>query len=206
MWWVLQNLYTVDWRGKAPGKPDSNEERNSNPFPETVPYIIIPDCQKWCWRNIPCYLRWLSLAVITLWLTIMQPMEKVIFKATTGVWVKLAPSSSVAYGVPLLVHSPEEVARHPTMSCWTIILQSLGPHPIKIMSYLLQSILKCWTNLLPHCNLFNKRSQAQKRDFWVYFVLSMVNPYLIIMSCWYFPSRLWGPKKLTTGHHKHTAL
>ena len=27
---------TVDWRCRAPGKPDSNEEKNSNPIPETV--------------------------------------------------------------------------------------------------------------------------------------------------------------------------
>ncbi len=32
---------TVDWRLKAPGKPDSNEEKNSNPIPETVIWVLL---------------------------------------------------------------------------------------------------------------------------------------------------------------------
>ncbi len=33
---IEKNSSTVDWRWKAPGKPDSNEEKNSNLIPETV--------------------------------------------------------------------------------------------------------------------------------------------------------------------------
>ncbi len=65
----------------------------------------------------------------------------------------------------LLIHSPKEVARHPKVSCWTMVWHSLGPSTYIFQqrliafrfSYLLalQLILEC------HCNLFNKRSCAQ---------------------------------------------
>ncbi len=56
-------------------------------------------------------------------------------------------------------HSLEEVARHPRMLwCnhnfeWCYRFSSL-------LDCWLQLIWECWTNLLSHCNLFNKRSHA----------------------------------------------
>ncbi len=38
---VLKASSTVDWRWRAPGKPDSNEEKNSNPITGTVISIFL---------------------------------------------------------------------------------------------------------------------------------------------------------------------
>ncbi len=102
----------------------------------------------------------------------------------------------------------QNVTRHPRMSCWTIILHSLGPavyifqaelflgismfvhhetiycawssrinehttrrsfclHVKRAFSWLTdpQYYSYSWTNLLSHCNLFNKRSHAQMTAF-----------------------------------------
>ncbi len=45
-WWktpcIAKTSSTVDWRGRAPGKLDSNEEKNSNPKAETL-YKYVSD-------------------------------------------------------------------------------------------------------------------------------------------------------------------
>ncbi len=41
---MLESGGTVDWKWRAPGKPDSNEENNSNPIPETVYSVVFLVC------------------------------------------------------------------------------------------------------------------------------------------------------------------
>ena len=79
----------------------------------------------------------------------------------------------------LLVHSPKEVARHSRMSSFRSSCLYLSGWD---WSSMLQSILECWTNILSHCNLYNKRSHAQMTAFLVeciwckWFRLSILPP------------------------------
>ncbi len=53
----------VDWRWRAPGKPDSNEEKNCNPMPETVYNILVLPVILENWQFL--YLAWLQCWLLT---------------------------------------------------------------------------------------------------------------------------------------------